>query len=169
MSNVLTFDKIKEKTFDDAIATIKECKPPKTWNEMVEGDKEGHIGIRNYYKQEAEKEEYKLNNRGLYFFITKEDKFYYIGRFEYNTLNRLYRHQWEQKKRECYVAILDFPEWVTSQHLKFFKTLFIVLAGPEANRRDGTGWWPQECFKLIGNKKITIEEIYSIRVYYKPE
>ena len=40
MSNVLTFDKIKEKTFDDAIAQIKKSKPPKTWNEMVdEGEK----------------------------------------------------------------------------------------------------------------------------------
>ena len=131
--------------------------------------KRGHIGAMKYYRQEAEKEGYKLNNRGLYFFITKQNDFYYIGRRENNILDSLNAYKHNKKMRECYVAILDFPKRITSQHLKFYKTMFVVIANPEANRRDGTGWWPQECFKHIGNKKITLEEIYSIRVYYKPE
>lgn len=96
----LSFKEIENYTFDEALAIIKERKTPKTWNEMEAEGTKGHIGAMRVYKDAAEKRGERLSYRGLYFFITKENDFLYIGRRDNNILNRLYKHGWDEEKKD---------------------------------------------------------------------
>ena len=167
MNAFLSFENIKTQNFDEAIKMIKSCKPPKTWNEMVADGVKGHIGAIRFFQEEAQKAKEKFHGRGLYFFITPQNEFYYIGRKNYNIMNRLWAQGGRGEKfRTCYVAVVDFPPYISFNHLKFYEAMFIVLTQPEANKKDGTGRWPREHFKFLRDRKITIEETYRIRTYH---